>query len=89
MVTTTSGITFVTTGLMYPPFSFTRKEGAVYMVVVDNGRPVLSKLELVTATDLDLNPHGIDLLETTDGRVLLYVVNHSQTLRFDLSKRGL
>ena len=55
------------------------------MVVVDNGRPVMSKLEIITSTDLDLNPHGIDLLETTDGRTLLYVVNHSQTLRFFIS----
>ena len=67
---------------MYPPFSFKRKEGAIYLVTVENGRPVMTKLKFNSSDGLDLNPHGIDLIETKDGRILIYVVNHSQTLRY-------
>merc|ERR1719285_1553543 len=81
MATTSTGLTFITTGLMYPPFSFERKEGAIYLVTVENGRPVMTKLKINSSEGLDLNPHGIDLIETKDGRILIYVVNHSQRLR--------
>ena len=47
----------------------------------DTGLPTeLIKLTINSSKDLRLNPHGIDLLETEDGRVLLYIVNHSKDL---------
>ena len=64
---------------MYPPYSFKPKEGKVFVTSLETSPVALLETKIVGGEGLNLNPHGIDLIEVDD-RILIYIVNHKNDL---------
>lgn len=81
---TSDGTAFITSGLMYPPFTpiDSGRIGTVYSVDLNVSPVSLNELTIVAEKDLKLNPHGLSVFETGD-KVLLYVVNHKTDVSGD------
>ena len=75
---TKDGIAFITTGLKYPPHNTPPGDGSIYTFDLTDEHGELSKVTISAPFDpkLLLNPHGIDVFEPGDGRILVYLVNH-------------
>lgn len=79
IATTSDGLAFITSGLIYPPFQFKQKVGKIYVTDLEKSPVTILEPKIVSEKDLKLNPHGIDLIEI-DGKILIYVVNHKTDL---------
>merc|ERR1712130_59516 len=79
IATTKDGLAFITSGLMYPPYSFKPKDGKVFVTTLEEAPVKLLETKIVGGEGLNLNPHGIDLIEV-DNRILIYIVNHKNDL---------
>ena len=70
--------------MRYPPFDphNVPKIGRIYATDLNESPVKLLEVNIVSDKELKLNPHGSSLFET-DGRILLYVVNHQTDLSGD------
>jgi len=76
IATSTNGIAFITSGLVYAPFVMSEGGGKIYTLDLSKTTPELTELAL---TGPHLNPHGLDIFED-DGEIFLYVVNHGDNM---------
>jgi len=95
IATSTNGIAFITSGLVYAPFVMSEGGGKIYSLDLSKERSsclqsmkkahqwVLLKtspeLTELALTGPHLNPHGLDIFED-DGEIFLYVVNHGDNM---------
>ena len=70
--------------MRYPPFDLHNvpKIGRIYVTDLNESPVQLLAVNIVSDKELKLNPHGSSLFET-DGKILLYVVNHQTDLSGD------
>ena len=76
------GFAFITSGLKYPPYSVPQAGGEVYIMDLTDPEPEAKLIKIMSPFQtLNMNPHGIKILERGDGRLLVYIINHGK--KFD------